>query len=168
MPTKKSAKKLIKQSKIFKKIPAAHLFTTVGIAAIIEGGLLAAFSSSQPSTLTMWASAYLVLVVGILQVFIGFALNKLVRRDVRQPLVWGVVLFNLGNILVIYSTAIKYIADISLPYVLGAGGLILLIAITFLLNTIKNAKSSWQRNLFCVVSTIFAVSVPIGLFLYQG
>ena len=84
---------------------AASLLCSVGSVAIIAGGMIAAFSANAPSREAMWLSAYLVLVVGVIQIAIGVGFIVFVKKELsRRLLIAPLTLFNLGNAAVIVHT----------------------------------------------------------------
>lgn len=144
---------------------AVRLYVILGIIAIIAGGALSAFSARYPSTFAMWASAYLVLVAGVVQVFFGLALERLAVNNRLNYVTFG--LFVAGNILVIAGSAVKY-AGLSWNMPVTIAGSVLLIATLALLGwTIRNAKRSFLKLSVYTVVICLAISIPTGLILAQ-
>lgn len=84
-------------------LPAATIhrqlpFLIAGIAYTIAGGMLAAATAFTTTEKTAWATAYIVLIGGVVQVALGAALATLApEADARWK--WGIfALFNLGNV----------------------------------------------------------------------
>ena len=73
-------------------------FLIAGIAYTIAGGMLAAATAFTTTEKTAWATAYIVLIGGVVQVALGAALAILApESDARWK--WGIfALFNLGNV----------------------------------------------------------------------
>ncbi len=140
-------------------------YTVTGVLAIVAGGVLSAFFAKQPSTFAMWASAYLVLIVGIAQIFLGGVIAKLGRKG-KERLAYTVFgLFNVGNALVIGSTAIKY-AELGGNIPLTIVGSVLFVAALVLLGWhVHGAKPSQLKVWTYIVITALALSTPVGLFL---
>ncbi|HEU0266528.1 MAG TPA: hypothetical protein VFQ70_02800, partial [Candidatus Saccharimonadaceae bacterium] len=87
--------------------PFLTLFVVLGVLAIICGGVLSAFSAMQPTTFTAWASAYLVLVVGVVQVGFGLLGHSLVHRHSHLVAWFSFALYNIGNLAVIDGVLVK-------------------------------------------------------------
>lgn len=84
---------------------AARPFVALGALAIIAGGLTAAAVAHRPAQSLVWMSAYLVLVVGVVQIIFGAGQARLASAPPGAGLViaeWWV--FNLGNAAVIAGT----------------------------------------------------------------
>ncbi len=146
---------------------AARWYTITGILAIVAGGVVSAFLAKHPSTLAMWTSAYLVLVVGVTQLFFGKVFAKLGHNDARRIAYVVFALFNAGNALVIASTVAKYAGlDWNTPPAV-IGSLLLIAALALLSWHIQDTKPSWIKTAVYLVVVVLAVSIPIGLFLSQ-
>jgi len=141
-----------------------QLYANVGILAIIAGGLLAGFSAKHPTTFPVWASAYLVLVVGVLQVGFGRGLQRLASGASQTAALWAFAVYNIGNLLVILGTALKY-AGTPTPSIIAGGGTLLVVAMLLLCYAIRNAEKSRIRTGFYIIVAIVIVSMPIGLVL---
>lgn len=73
-------------------------FLITGAALVIAGGLLAAATAYVTTQKTAWATAYIVLIGGVVQIVLGVALAVLAPR-VTSALQWLIfAAFNLGNI----------------------------------------------------------------------
>lgn len=143
----------------------ANLFKLTGVLAIVTGGLLSAFFARQPSTFVMWASAYLVLVVGLAQVLFGTAAGKLPGVDAR-PANWLVYAqFNAGNALVIASTAMKYAGHGQHLGVTAVGSTLVVAGLALFAWVLRVAPSSRLKTGAYVVIVVLAVATPIGMVL---
>lgn len=143
-----------------------YFFWIIGITAIVAGGIVSAFLARQPSTSAMWASAYLVLIVGVVQVFFGTAIADVTKRNSRLAyLICG--LFNAGNALVITATTLKYAGYHGHLLVTITGSVLLVAALAVLAWYLRTARSSLRRLFAYIVIVILAISVPIGLLLAQ-
>lgn len=146
---------------------ALLLFNVLGYGAIIAGGLLAAFSASNPTKLTAWASAYLVLVVGLLQIGFSYSLKHLLQKSAQKNIVWAFVIYNLGNAGVLLGTALKNDSS-HVSWLINAGGILLTVAMLIFIYIARVGKRSWQLTLFYVMTIIILISVPIGLILARN
>lgn len=136
---------------------------TSGMIAIILGGGLSAFLAKSPSTLVMWASAYLVLVVGVAQMIFGLCLSKLSQVHSTLLLWVSLALYNLASAAVILGRVYKLSSYGPLLIIAGAIGVI--VAVIAMLWSIRGAaKSLWLIG-FYIVALILLISAPIGMFL---
>lgn len=137
---------------------------TTGIIAILCGGLLSAFSARKPNRFSSWASAYLVLVSGLLQVIMGLGTYYLVEQYSSGLLFSAFIMFNLGNIGVILGTKLKAESKRYRLFVDGGGGL-LVIALAVFLSIMRSASLSWQLIVLDLVTLLILISIPTGLVL---
>lgn len=90
-------------------------FLIAGIAYTIAGGMLAAATAFTTTEKTAWATAYIVLIGGVVQVALGAALATLApEADAKWK--WGIFgLFNVGNIGVLVGqlTATVLLTDVA-------------------------------------------------------
>ena len=143
----------------------AHAYIATGILAIVAGGLISAFMAKQPNTFAMWVSAYLVLVGGLVQVFFGIVLGRLLPSEKAWRIYGIFALFNAGNALVIMSTAVKYAGlDWNIP-VTTAGSGVLVAALVLLGLCLYSARQSRLTLAAYVVIIGLIVSIPVGLLL---
>lgn len=140
----------------------ASLYVTTGVMAIVLGGLVSAFCAKQPTTFAMWASAYLVLVVGVAQVIFG-AVQKQSTGVLRRY--WAYGLFNVGNILVIVSTAMKYAQQPGNIVIAVVGSASLVASLILFGWYMADAKQSWHKLAVFAVLLGLGVSVPVGIIL---
>lgn len=136
-------------------------FILLGVLAILAGGLISAFTASNPSRTSVWLSAYLVLVVGIIQLGLIDAWYRLGRPQVVVTLL-AFILYNLGNASVISGTILKTKVKYS-SLLVKFGGVLIGLAMAFLLYSIKHAHISWALVEFITLTLTILISMPIGL-----
>lgn len=141
-----------------------RLYGGAGVLAIIIGGTLAAFSAKNPTTAAVWASAYLVLVMGVLQIAFGASLKHLAEKATRTAVDWAWGGFNAGGLLVMYSTMLKYGGYNNEP-ALYVGSFFIIIAMFSMLHATRRAKHSHLRTGFYILVLVILVSVPTGIVL---
>lgn len=140
------------------------LFLTLGILAILVGGMLMAFTAKTPSRLVSWASAYLVLIVGLAQAIIGIILYSLDNDPATFAIIVAFFAFNLGNAAVIMGTIGRYRKK-NYRQLVDAGGVLLVLSMVTLLVAVHHAVFSWQLVFFYVIIVTILVTMPIGLLL---
>jgi hypothetical protein len=137
---------------------AAWPFLALGGAAIIGGGLVAAIQAHQPVQVLVWMSAYLVLVVGVVQIVFGAGQAWL---SGRAPAVGWIaaewVVFNLGNAGVIAGTLCDRFAWVLAGTALFAAGILL-----FLLGTRGAVRRGWAVG-YRVLLGLILLSSLVGL-----
>ncbi len=146
---------------------AAGPFVALGGAAIIAGGLLAAVvglpgttTANLPLRQLAWASAYLVLVVGVAQIVFGAGQAWLSARVPKAGWVAGEwIVFNLGNAGVIAGTLCARFWMVLAGTLLFAAGIAL-----FLLGTRGGARGGWLVGYRVLLVLIFLSSL-VGLVL---
>ncbi|MGH8989459.1 MAG: hypothetical protein ACRDXC_12840 [Acidimicrobiales bacterium] len=79
-------------------------FVVAGAVLVLAGGMVAAAGGEAPSRHLSWASAYLVLVCGATQIFLGGGQAMLVRQPARRLVLAQLVTFELGNACVLVGT----------------------------------------------------------------
>ncbi|SEB86206.1 hypothetical protein SAMN04489806_1974 [Paramicrobacterium humi] len=138
-------------------------FLWTGGAAIILGGVVAAVTAPLRLEHGSWASAYLVLVVGVALIALGAVQSRLAQRLSGRAI--GVELggWLVGSAGVIGGTLLEA------PPIVDVGGILLLVSlITFMLAVRRPAPAPpvmlWT---FRLVVAIIIVSIPIGLVLSQ-
>jgi hypothetical protein len=146
---------------------SAWPFVVFGIASVVAGGAISAFTASTPTRQMAWLVAYLVLVVGAAQVGLGAGQARLASRPVASRTVaLEFAAFNLGNLAVILGTFS------SLPLLVDAGGILLVLSLVYFLWSVRGhsaregtATSGWLINGYRVLIAILVISIPIGLVL---
>jgi hypothetical protein len=118
---------------------AARPFVASGVAAIIAGGLVAAAVAHHPAEHPVWASAYLVLIVGLAQIVFGAGQGWLSERlPLRGWIVGEWTVFNLGNAGVIAGTLLGSFEAVLAGTALFVAGIAL-----FLLGTRGRVWRGW-------------------------
>lgn len=139
----------------------AAIFLTLSVLAIVAGGLLSAFSARQPTRRASWASAYLVLVVGVIQYGIVVAWQHL-HHPQTTLMILALCAYNLGSALVVTGTVLKA----RLPFyrmLVNSGGTAIGLSMALLLIAVRKAPASWTLAGLVVLAAIILVSMPIGL-----
>lgn len=149
---------------------AARPFVAVGIAAVVAGGFVAAATAPAPSEHGSWAAAYLVLVMGVAQVALGFGQALLAPQPPSRRLVTAeFATWNLGNAAVVAGTLLD-----TTPMV-DAGGLALVAALALAIRAVRGCarlrQETGRRDLalhgFRALIAVLLVSIPVGLTLAQ-
>lgn len=139
------------------------IFFIISLLAVICGGILSAFSARKPTRRTAWLSAYLVLIVGMVQLGLAASLQRLGLSESTATVV-GFVAYNLGNIGVMAGTMLRGKMKAS-PVLVNTGGLLLAVAMVVLVQEVRQSPLSvLSVGLFILVALIL-VSMPIGLIL---
>jgi hypothetical protein len=138
------------------------LFDSLGFLAIAAGGCLVAFSAKKPTRLINWTSAYLILIVGLVQVGFGHSLNYLAHGASIWLPILAFAAYNFGNFGVILGTVQKYKGSKTTPLV-NIGGLLLATSMVIMLAMVWGSSRSWQLVIFVIASLTILVSMPIGL-----
>jgi hypothetical protein len=138
-------------------------FVLLGVAAVIAGGLVSAFTATTPTRQVAWLVAYLVLVVGVAQIGLGAGQAWLAARPLGGRLLAAEFLgFTLGNAGVAAGTML------SLPILVDAGGVLLVVSLAlFLWGVRRPVRGGWLRYLYRGLVVLLLVSIPIGLVLAQ-
>lgn len=136
-------------------------FVSVGIAAVVAGGLIAAAIAHAPTEKLVWLVAYLVLVVGVAQIALGMGQYWLAGRAPGRIGLWvEFSSFNLGNAAVMAGTLIGVA-----PLVDVGGVLVVVALVLFLLGGRGASRGGNLRYLYWILIVVLLVSVPIGLLL---
>lgn len=136
-------------------------FVIAGAASVLAGGFLAAAGGEAPSRHLSWACAYLVLVCGSAQIFLGGG-RVLVATRLPAPKVvaWQLGTFNLGNAGVLAGTLL------ATPVLLYVGSALLVTALVLFAWDTRGAAQPGIRLVIYRLGVIaLAVSVPIGAIL---
>ena len=135
-------------------------FLTVGTAAIVLGGLFSAATARSSTYHSAWFVAYLVLVVGVAQVALGVGQWWLTAKPLSTIVLnLELVIFNVGNVLVILGTLT--VASIWVD----VGSLLLVISLAAFGWAVRPARRRgvplWA---FWALVVLLFVSVIIGLY----
>lgn len=139
------------------------VFSVLSILAIVLGGLISAFSARKPTRFTSWVSAYLVLVVGVIQLGLVTMWHQLGQPENAIALA-AFLFYNLGNLGVITGTMSKKTLSYY-PVLVNLGGILIALAMALLLLAIRSLSFSGALVVFVVLAVIILVSMPIGLVL---
>jgi hypothetical protein len=144
--------------------PSAAAFVVTGSIVIIAGGMTSAATAGAPSYLASWAVAYLVLVVGVAQIALGFGQALLTSEPPSGRMVAGEwAVFNLGNAAVLAGSLL------SMPALTSIGSALLLGALAALFWAVRGSTSAgWLRYEYWFLIAILFVSVFIGLLIARG
>ena len=135
----------------------------IGTAGIVAGGIVAAIAATDPSENGVWASAYLVLVVGVAQVALGLGQAWIAERPPAASVVLGeLALYNLGNAAVIGGT----LATRTWP--VDIGGALLVMALGLYLWTGRRSRGGWVTLAYRLLVAVIVVSIPVGLVLARA
>lgn len=136
-------------------------FVVIGVLCVIAGGLVAAVTAPVASEQTSWASAYLVLVVGVAQVGLGLGSSALAPRPPsRISQVGTLALWNLGN----GSVLAGVLLDLTTLIDIGGGALV--IALVIALRTVRRSMGpTLLIRAYWLLVAILALSIPVGLVL---
>jgi len=141
----------------------ATIFLIFSVLAIMGGGLISVFTARKPTRQTAWVSAYLVLVVGIIQLGLVSAWHKLGQPETGMMLA-ALIVYNFGNASIIAGTLLKKQLSYYLALV-NLGGALIALAMALLLTAVRNSSVSWTLAGFIVLVVIILISMPIGLVL---
>jgi hypothetical protein len=134
---------------------AARPFVALGVAAVIAGGLVAAAAAHHPSEQPVWASAYLVLIVGVAQIVFGGGQAWLSERLPSPGWIAGEwIVFNLGNAGVITGTVLESFRMVLAGTVLFALGIA-----AFLLGTRGPMRGGWLPAYRTLLGLVFLSSL---------
>lgn len=144
------------------KVKGAAAFGAVALLCVVAGGLVAAVTSPLRLEHGSWAAAYLVLVGGVAQGALGVSQYLLApRRFKGWRVVAELVAWNGASAAVIGGTLAAN------PWVVDAGGLLLVVSLTLMLATVRGPGSRplWALWSYRALVVLIAVSIPIGLVL---
>ncbi|GAB2524053.1 hypothetical protein [Paramicrobacterium agarici] len=137
-------------------------FLWVGTIAIIVGGLIAAVTSPLNLEHGSWASAYIVLIVGVALIFFGVTQSLLTERVTGRTAAIEISGWMLGSLAVLGGTLVET------PWVVDVGGAILvltLVVFALAVRTGTRTRATWPLWTFRFVLIVIVVSIPIGLVL---
>lgn len=137
-----------------------YIFEAIGFLAIAAGGFLAAFSARNPSRMVLWASSYLVLIVGLAQIGLGYSLARLQLHSLTTVYV-AMTLFNFGNALVLLGTIRNY-HKLAKNEMVKIGSTCLCIAMLLLLSIQNYTRFSWPLVWFVALALVIVASAYLG------
>ena len=138
------------------------LYALTGTIAVIAGACISAFGAKTPTTLAMWASAYLVLVVGVAQVCFALALG---RAKHNTTLYWAYWLFNGGSVLTIAATIAKYSGVANYMVATVAGAVLIIAGMAVLLRLLSKQPHTRITISAIIIAALLAVSSLVGVVL---
>lgn len=155
------------------RLRSAWPWLLLAVAAVVVGGLVSAVVAHDPTEKPVWASAYLVLVMGIAQ--IGLVLGRaLLPARVPSPRTVALefLVFGLGNAGVVLGTLIDAV------WLVDVGGALLVVALALMVWGVRSPadaarvdRSPWLTRLrwcYRVLVVVLLVSIPVGLVLARG
>jgi hypothetical protein len=142
-----------------------QIFVALGAMCVIAGGCVAAASSVAPSETASWAAAYLVLVAGVAQVFLGLG-QVLVARPIVSLAVCGAELacWNVGNTAVLVGVVGRFEA------LLLIGSALLVVALgLFAFSTRRSVVDrGWLQIGYRIGLVVLTLSIPAGVVLARS
>jgi hypothetical protein len=140
------------------RVAAAAPFAALGVAAVLAGGATAAAIAYHPTEHLVWMVAYLVLVVGVMQVVFGAGQAWLAERPPSVAVAGGEwTLFNLGNAGVIGGTLGNR------TWIVAAGTLLFVLAIAWFLFGVRHCRMRAWGNAYRVLLALIFISACVGL-----
>jgi hypothetical protein len=141
--------------------------TLVGMACVVAGGLVAAFTAASPTEHGAWAAAYLVLVAGVSQVGLAVGQSVLTARSLPARTSRAeLVTWNGGNAAVLTGT----LAGIA--WVVDVGGALLVATLALVASGVRrhpvrdgSRRQALARKAFQLLVLVLLLSIPIGLWL---
>lgn len=133
-------------------------FLVVAGLAIVGGGAVAAAIAHAPSRKLVWMVAYLVLVVGVAQAFLGagrMLLNTPLPGPRTRIIEW--MLFNVGNVCVIAGTLLSSLL------LVRAGTVLFVVSLVMFLYATRAARGGWLIHAYRVVLLLVGAGALIGL-----
>lgn len=138
-------------------------FVWIAGLAIVLGGILSAFRARKPSRAAMWATAYLVLVVGVVQVGLLYSYDRIGLPF--DAYAWGIfALYNIGAVGVMAGRMVKGIRNWSLLMV-RAGSILFVGSMVLLIRRSFTVPFAAQHILLLVGAAIILVGMSVGLVL---
>lgn len=140
--------------------PRPDLFRVLGTGWVVSGGLVAAVTGPLHLEHGSWVAAFSVLVAGVAQYAFGAAQSALApQRSSRGTVLAELVSWNAGSAVVIGGTIKR------MPFVVDAGGLLLVVALALLIRTVsaKGAGPAWALWTYRTLLVVILISIPIGL-----
>lgn len=135
-------------------------FAIIAAVSIVAAGFISAITAFSPSYMASWMVAYLVLVVGVAQLMLGFGQAYLAEKaPSRSLLIAEIVLFNVANIATIAGTLM------SMLVVVYFGAALMIVSLGLFLWGVRmaNRKHLWLLYGFRSIILILLISAPIGL-----
>lgn len=142
-------------------------FLVAGTAYTIVGGLLAAATAYVTTEKTAWATAYIVLIGGVVQIALGAALANLAPKASESTRWLVFALFNLGNLGVLTGQLTRTVQVTDLATVVLAASLVVaLFATRRGTDSASSVHPGWTWA-FRVLLVFLAASMVVGVVLAQ-
>ena len=142
-----------------------QIFVALGGMCVIAGGCVAAASSVTPSETASWAAAYLVLVGGVAQVFLGLG-QVLVARPSASLAACRAELtcWNVGNTAVLVGVVGRFEALLLL------GGALLVVALGMFAYSTRRSlfDRGWLQIGYRIGLVVLTLSIPAGVVLARS
>ncbi|HLU29725.1 MAG TPA: hypothetical protein VKZ65_14945 [Glycomyces sp.] len=138
----------------------AKTMFAAGVACVVAGGLVAAFTGPLGLAKGSWAAAYLVLVCGTASCAIGAAQDRFIRRPMTASSAWAQAgAWAAGNAAVIAGTLTR------LPVVVDVGAALLVAALGIALARTRGAAPGPATRAYRLVLVVLLASIPVGMVL---
>lgn len=142
-------------------VPSAAVpFLVAAAVGVVGGGLVAAVTDPLGWEHGSWASAFLVLVVGVGQAVLGAGQVHLGARPDRRTVVAQMVSYDLASALVILGTLVTSPALVAV-----ASALFLVSLVLFARVALVEGETGPIRKLYLAVLVLLIVSTPVGIVL---
>lgn len=141
-----------------KRVSTILPFAVIAGLAIILGGVLSAVVALHPTRHPVWASAYLVLVVGVAQFLLAFGQSQLAAKPTNVVLItieW--IVWNFGNAIVIYGT---FVYSTALVIV---GSILMAISLALFAYGTRHARDRILGYLYRVFLVFVLLSSLVGI-----
>lgn len=141
-----------------RRIAAGAPFVALAVVAIVVAGAIAAVIAHRPTQPLVWMVAYLVLVVGVMQIVFGAGQAWLAAQPPNPRMVWSQWgLFNLGNAGVIGGTLCRQVS------VVAAGMVLFVLAIGWFLYGVRHCRERAWGIVYRMLLALILISAAIGL-----
>jgi len=138
-------------------------FSALGLGAIVAGGIFSAFSARHPTRFAMWLTAYLVLIVGLIQLGLIAGWQQL-HLATSAIIIACFAFYNIGNAAVVIGRWLKGKRnEARFGVYIGSG--LLIVSMLFLGGTALGAGMSWTLVWFLALIIVVIASAPIGVIL---
>lgn len=142
------------------RVRAAMSFVVMAALAVVGGGVLAAAMAHAPNRMVMWAVAYLVLVVGVIQAVLGVGQALLLQRvPAGRTRIIEWLAFNAGSAGVITGTVVSSWRVVLL------GTLLFALALVIFLYATRVARRGWPILAYRLLIVFMGGSAIVGLLL---
>lgn len=139
----------------------SDIFATISIVAILVAGIIMAFTARAPKRFLNWLSAYLVLIVGMVQLGLIVGLDDLTIHWHKLSFI-AFILYNVGNIAVVTGTLLKHRLN-NAWLLVAAGSACLAAAMLCLLWLVRMSERSWTLAWLTALIVVILISMPVGL-----